>query len=571
MGLKAIEVKSLTYYYPNSQIPALDDVSLDIDYGEFVVIAGPSGGGKSTLCRVLVGLIPHVYGGEITGSVLVDGVDVVKGGVKSVIGRIGVVFQNPENQVVNLIVEEELAFGLENLGLDPKSIEERVEEVSEALSLRHLLGRATSSLSGGELQKVVLASVLAMKPRLLLLDEPLAHLDPASEQRLIQLLKSLRDEMGITIVVFEHRLAELLKHVDNVVVLNRRVVYQGRPGDVVRDLLHTGVEVPPVAELFIDSGESVPLSVEEALTQLKDVTIKGFSQASMNARSSLLSNNESLGNESAERAYIIEARNVWFKYRNGVEALKGVDLKIENGALIALIGANGAGKTTLIKHLNGLLKPLHGDVIVCGKNTKNHSVAELSNCVGVVFQNPLHQFFCDTVLEEAAFAAKIRGDKDPYEKARQLLERFGLLHALDRSPFELSAGEQRRLAIASVLIYEPPVIALDEPTASLDGKSKLELLAVIKDLLRRGKTVIIATHDVEFLAKAKPDKVVLLNEGRVLAEGSPREVLYRVELLEKSMVVPPQIVRLVKALGLDKVSRPLDAGELRAHILGGGV
>jgi len=551
---KAIEIRDLVYRYPNTPNPILEDINLDINYGEFILITGPSGGGKSTLCRILTGLIPHVYGGELKGSIYVDGKDIMGEGIESIIGRVGVVFQNPENQIVNMIVEEEIAFGLENLGLDPNVIDERIREVSNFLSIEHLLDRSTVTLSGGEAQKVVLASILALKPKILLLDEPLAHLDPVSEMNLIQLLRRLHETLETTIVVFEHRLSEIIKYVDRVIILNKRIIDDGKPREVLLKLFHSGLEIPPISEVAIKIGiNPLPLSVEEALPQIRNM-INGVSM-----RSNI--HNEHNGVQHKDRDYVIDIRNLWYTYPNGRTVLRNINIKVERGAFVALIGANGAGKTTLIKHLNGLLKPTRGDVIVCGKNTKEYNVAELSKYVGIVFQNPLHQFFSDTVLEEAAFAAKLRGMEDAYERAQELLERFGLIHLLNKSPYEISVGEQRRLAIISILVYEPPIIVLDEPTAGIDYRLKMELLNIINTLLKMGKTVIISSHDIEFLAKAKPDKIVVIDRGQIVAEGSPRKVLYDIEVLRQSMVIPPQIVQLVRTLSMDTLIKPLDANE----------
>ncbi|MEM1830903.1 MAG: ABC transporter ATP-binding protein, partial [Desulfurococcaceae archaeon] len=232
-----IDVDDLTYYYHRSKTPALVNVNLKVEEGEFVIIAGPSGGGKSTLCKILTGLIPHSYGGEIRGKVYVNGINVIEKGPRAIIGLIGAVFQVPENQIVNLTVEEELAFALENLGVEPGVIKERINEVVKRLELEHLRRRSTVELSGGEAQKVLIASTLVLKPRILLLDEPLAHLDPYSSLNLIRLLNELHKVEKITIIVFEHRLSELVKYADKLVVLNKRVIMSGEPREVVRELI----------------------------------------------------------------------------------------------------------------------------------------------------------------------------------------------------------------------------------------------------------------------------------------------------------------------------------------------
>ena len=553
-----VSVEGLTYNYPKTKTPALINVNMDVSEGEFVVIAGPSGGGKSTLCRVLTGLIPHSYGGELRGSVYINGINVAEKGPRSIVGLVGTVFQVPENQIVNLIVEEELAFTLENLNIDPSIIRDRIDQVMKELGIEHLRKRNTLELSGGEAQKVLIASVLALKPKILLLDEPLAHLDPYSAANLINLLNELNKKDNITIIVFEHRLSDIVKYADKLIVLNKTVIMSGQPRDIVRELIIKGdqsIEIPVTAELSHKIGLSkIVLDIDEFINETNLMRIPHSYDCH-----NYTSFDEDTSNEDGDKVIVI--RDLWYEYPNNKVALRNINLEVNRGEVIALIGANGAGKTTLLKHLNGLLKPTRGIVTVYGHDTRGKSVTELSNYVGIVFQTPLHQFFEETVIDEVLVAAKIRNIPNAYEKALNLLKFLGIDHLAEKSPFELSVGEQRRLAIASILIYDPPILVLDEPTAGLDKGWKSEIAELLNQLLKNGKTIIIATHDIEFLTSLYVSRVIVMNKGEIITSGSPRRVLYQYEKLVSSHVIPPQIIQITRKLALDNVFKPLRTSE----------
>ncbi|MEM0027372.1 MAG: energy-coupling factor transporter ATPase [Ignisphaera sp.] len=550
----AIEVRNLTYFYPNLDTPALQDINFKIDYGEFAIITGPSGGGKSTLCKILTGLIPGIYGGRLSGEVYIDGINVIEKGVRGVIGRVGVVLQVPENQIANLLVEEELTFGLENLLYDPRVIRERIYEVSKNLEIQHLLNRTTYTLSGGEAQKVVIGSVLVYKPKILILDEPLAHIDPTSVENLLSILTRVNRENGITVVVIEHRLSELLGYATRVIVLNKKIIFDGRAKDSIQYLIESGVEVPPVTELAISIGVKPIFSVEDAAKVLGRYLTQGVCKCR-----NVDTSRNAVGSEGKEVAISLD--NVWYAYSGNKYVLRGINLNIYRGEMLAIVGPNGSGKTTLIKHFNGLLKPVRGYVKVFGKDTKMYSVAELARHVGIVFQNPLHQFFEEAAIKEIMFTLRNMGVECSEDKAMKILDMFKLRHVAYKSPYELSVGEQRRLAIASIVAYEPDVIVLDEPTAGIDYALKMELLEIISRLREKNKTIVVVTHDMEFLSKANVDRVIVMYNGRVVDEGSLRDVLYLPKTEENNVLRLPQIVRLAKTLKLDICANPLNAKE----------
>ncbi len=548
----SVVLENVTYYYPNSSEPAIKNVNLRVKKGEFIVIAGPSGGGKSTLCKIMFGLIPHYYGGKLHGKVIVEGIDVVKAGTRSLVGKVGILFQIPENQLVNLLVEEEIAFGLENILLPPNVINERITWVLNALKISYLRRRLTYTLSGGEAQKVALASILAFKPRVLVLDEPLANLDPLSAREFIETLYRLWKENNITVILVEHRLSEVLKYVQRIIVLDKTIVAEGAPEELVEAgvLEKHGVEILPSFKPFEHLNvDTAPLNTSEAV---KVFNVNELGAAFNNNYNNVIIKDPRRRDEHDEmHRPVIIIDDLWYKYPNGEYILKGINLKIYEGEFIAIVGANGAGKTTLIKHFNGLLKPSKGRVIVLGMDTREHSTAELARYVGMVFQNPLHQFFEETIEKEIMFTAMNMKVGDIDQRVKEVLKELRIYHLRNRSPHEVSVGEQRRVAIASVLVYEPKIIVLDEPTAGLDYRLKKELLDIIVDkMLRKGKTVIMVSHDIEFLARAPLSRIVVMEKGKIALDASPREILYKISKLYTVGYTQSQVLELAALLGV---------------------
>ena len=548
----SVVLENVTYYYPNSSEPAIKNVNLRVKKGEFIVIAGPSGGGKSTLCKIMFGLIPHYYGGKLHGKVIVEGIDVVKAGTRSLVGKVGILFQIPENQLVNLLVEEEIAFGLENILLPPNVINERITWVLNALKISHLRRRLTYTLSGGEAQKVALASILAFKPRVLVLDEPLANLDPLSAREFIETLYRLWKENNITVILVEHRLSEVLKYVQRIIVLDKTIVAEGAPEELVEAgvLEKHGVEILPSFKPFEHLNvDTAPLNTSEAV---KVFNVNELGAAFNNNYNNVIIKDPRRRDEHDEmHRPVIIIDDLWYKYPNGEYILKGINLKIYEGEFIAIVGANGAGKTTLIKHFNGLLKPSKGRVIVLGMDTREHSTAELARYVGIVFQNPLHQFFEEIIEKEIMFTAMNMKVGDIDQRVKEVLKELRIYHLRNRSPHEVSVGEQRRVAIASVLVYEPKIIVLDEPTAGLDYRLKKELLDIIVDkMLRKGKTVIMVSHDIEFLARAPLSRIVVMEKGKIALDASPREILYKISKLYTVEYTQSQVLELAALLGV---------------------
>ncbi|HEY49789.1 MAG TPA: ABC transporter ATP-binding protein, partial [Dehalococcoidia bacterium] len=513
-------------------------VNLDIGDGEFVLVTGPSGCGKSSLCRCFNGLIPHFYGGRIGGSVQVQGLDVMKHATRELATKVGMVFQDPENQLVSTEVEREIAFGLENLAFTRDVIAKRVEESLDTLGISDLRHRPVHELSGGEKQKVVIASVLALHPDILVLDEPTSELDPKGAEEVLSIVQRLNDELGITVILIEHRLDRVVHLVDRMIVLNEgTVAADGNPKSVLAngDITSAGVGVPPIVRMVQGlksrgvNIDDVPLTVKEGRALLKDI-FRGVGQGTMTHA------------QRANGKPVIEMERLWHVYPEGMSALKDVSLRVCEGEFVAVMGRNASGKTTLVKHINGLLRPTRGKVKICGVDIRKATVSELARKVGFIFQNPNDHIFANTVEEEISFILKNRG-LDSGEIAAgvgEMLEMFRLEEYRGHYPRSLSGGERQRVALASVLVARPEILILDEPTRGMEYRLKSELMQFLNEYRERGNTVVLVTHDVETVAEYA-DRVVLLSEGRVVVDGNKREVLSR------ALFFSPQINRLVQA------------------------
>mgnify|MGYP000704594072 CR=1 FL=1 len=560
--MEIIKTENLTYTYPIGEKPAFSNVSITINKGEFVLLTGPSGCGKTTLCRCFNGLIPHFYNGTLEGKITVAGMDVTEHPIHEFAQHVGLVFQNPENQLFALSVEKDVAFALENLGLPREEIRRRVDWALEVTGITDLKDRAPYELSGGQQQRVAIASVLAMKPDVIVLDEPTSFLDPLSAKKIFDVIGGLNRGLGITIILVEHRLDLAARYADRIIVMDEgKIILDGKPREVFssEEARLVGVGIPRATRLYqvlkgmgLDLG-GVPITSEEASKMVREaLTRRAPSKNPLGRREA---GTQVLPAGKAGSKNVIEVEDVYYTYPNGVEALRGVSLRVREGEFVAIMGQNGAGKTTLVKHFNGLLKPTRGRVLIDGVETRGVSVARLARKVGFVFQNPDHQLFCETVEKEVAFALKNFGFDEETTRKRVdwALNILDLTEYRDVSPFMLSGGERKRVALASVLAWDPEVLILDEPTIGQDYRQKERLMNFIMQLNAQGKTVIIVTHDVEFVAECKP-RVILMAEGRILADGDPHKVLTDLNLLERASLTPPeasQILEGLKDVGLD--------------------
>lgn len=499
-----ISVDGLSFSYANAARAVLDNVSFGVAPGELVLLIGPSGGGKSTLLRCLNGLVPHYHGGTYAGRVVVSGRIVHEHQPRDLAQTVGMVFQDPESQMVAETVEDEIAFGMENIGLDRDAMRKRVEETLDMLRITSLRRRRLSTLSGGELQRVAIAAVMTMQPRALLLDEPTSQLDPQAAEELLTTVQRLNDDLGLTVLIAEHRLERVVQYAG-------RVLYVAGDGSAraldVREAMTTLPLAPPVARLGRALGWSpVPLSVREG---------RAFA-ATFDAPAVPQNGN---GTHAAGEA-TISTRALRVSY-DGTAVLRGVTFETGAGEIVALMGRNGAGKTTLLRALVGLVRADGGSIAVLGRDVAGAATEELARDVAFVPQDAASVLYHRTVAAEIEDTLSSTGREGLLDDA---LREWRLDLLRDAHPRDLSAGERQRAALAAMLVGCPRVILLDEPTRGMDYETK-ELLA---DNLRRrcadGATVIIASHDVE-LAGRCADRVLLLSEGEVVVEGPARSVL----------------------------------------------
>lgn len=546
-----IVVENVTYRYPRSNEGVLKEVHLSVRKNEFVGITGRTGAGKTTLLSLMNGIVPQFFEGEMSGQVMVEGKDTQHSELIAMSTVVGMVFQDAETQILATTVEKDVAFGPSNTG---QSREEMQENVRSALLKTGLAGfekRSPMQLSGGEKQRVAIAGVLAMKPRILALDEPTSELDPDGSKRLFAMLERLRGEEGLTLLVVSHESDRLLQHAERIIVVDDgRICWDGTPRALFSDIAachQWGISLPIIPELMwrlqkrdVTLTGPIPLTIAEAIPVLTKLcgSVSGSKQTTS-------------GTHHALHAHvIIQIQELHHHYEGMCDALRGVTLQIAAGEFIALVGKNGAGKTTLAKHLNGLLKPTTGTVTITGKDTRKHSVGDVSRSVGYVFQNPDHQIFCPTVREEVAFGLRTIGrlnEKEIESMTVAALVTVGLEREADRHPFTLGKGERQKLAVASVLARAPEVLVIDEPTTGLDREGGEAMMAVIRKLHADGHTIIIITHDMQ-LAADHAERVIVLAEGRVIADGSPDEIFLQPDLLQSAALTMPPIAELSLAL-----------------------
>ncbi|GFZ82114.1 cobalt ABC transporter ATP-binding protein [Compostibacillus humi] len=549
-----IKLDNVTYTYEDEEEPVLKNVSLEIYKGEFVLIIGPSGSGKSTLCQTFNGIIPNIMEGEISGQVLVDGKNVLELNVKDLAESMGMVFQDPDAQLCNIYVEDEVAFAPENLKIDPAEIMRRIEDSLEKVRLKGFNYRKVHELSGGQKQKVGIASVLSMKPNILVLDNATANLDPQATREIFELLNILNKDFGHTIIIVESKIDEVMHLADRVIVIeDGQVVSSGSPRDLLETsidkLIDMGVWVPEISELAVKLSEQgfkfnkFPITVHEAKQELKRSWNRPF----------LISSNKV--EEMSKSRNVYSVQNLSYTYPSGTQALNNVSFNIKQGDFVAILGTNGSGKTTLVKHLMGIMKPPKGTVFFKDEDIHEKRLLDMTEHVGYVFQNPEHQFVTDNVLEETIYSLLVdygieKGEKIPEEiigKGKEALESINLWDSRDKHPFNLSGGEKRRLSVVASLITGQDVVILDEPTTGQDYASATKLLELCDNLNKQGKTVIMITHDIRLVCKwAK--KALVMNNGNLIYDGEISQLFLHEDILRKASLVEPPISQLAKQL-----------------------
>ena len=556
-AVSLIEIEDLTFSYSTQQHElALRNLSCSIEQGSFVGITGLAEAGKSTFCRLIAGYIPHFFQGEFSGRVNVAGKDTRETTIGELAEWVGFVFENPFDQLTgaSLTVLEEAAFALENMGLAREQIRLRAEKSLTQVGMEDLKDRHPQQLSGGQSQRLALASILAVQPEVFILDEPTSQLDPLGVEEVFDVISDMHTR-GNTLIVVSQDLDHLALRADRLMVIDKgEIKWDGEPREVLLEAAEARypILIPDVLEIScklraagrIPSNPPLPLTVEQAANELSSIDTPDSAEIIAAGRTSRHSKVES------SKELVFE--DVHYDYPTGVSAIRGVSLSLDEGC-VCIVGQNGAGKTTFAKHLNGLLRPTRGRVLVRGKDTREYRVAELAREVGLAFQNPDDQLFRSTVEEEVRFGPDNVG-AGPEEAKRMVafaMDLMGLEAVPEKKPHDLGVPERKRVATASVIAMNTPVVVLDEPTGGQDAEG-IELLGqLVGQLVQQGKLVVVVTHDVNFAAR-HADRVIALYQGRVLLDDYPRTVFGREETLACTHVEPPAVTRLGKLLGLDE-------------------
>jgi energy-coupling factor transport system ATP-binding protein len=544
--------KDVTWRYQEAKEPALKSISLTINKGDVVVITGPSGAGKTTLCRFMNGLVPHFFEGELQGQITVAGMDVRVNDIPFLAAKVGLLFDDPSNQLFNSTVEEELAFGPENYAIPLPEMKERIEEGLMFARLESSRLKNPHALSGGQQQACALAAIYTMRPEVFVLDEPTSNLDPYGAQVIFQRLSDLIQKESRTFVIVEHNLETILPYANRLVVMDKgAVIADGKPSEVLKEVdLMEGIDlqVPHATQLAYAlqkrgyaKGE-VPFTTDDAVKLLTKLLP---SLQSMKRNPSV----DSPARPAGDKNHVVEVNDLGFSYPDGTEALRGVNLKIPDGDYIGFIGRNGSGKTTLVKMMNGLLRPTSGQVKVNGEDVSGKSVGQLARLVGYNFQNPDDQIFARTVKEELEFAPLNLG-LTPEETAKaveQVARDLELMPYLDLNPFSLSQGLRRRVAFGSTLTLNPKVLVVDEPTTGQDYSRAKVVMELCKKINDEGKTIIIISHNMDLIAEYCK-YVYVMKDGGLLMEGTPKSVFSQPDILMQTSIIPPQITRIFQQI-----------------------
>lgn len=560
--MSVISVKNLKYRYPMEKELALKDISFEIEAGEFIGIIGENGAGKSSLAQALMGLIPQFYKGAYGGCVLVDGQDASKTPVGVLCKSVGLIFQNPFNQLSGAKdnVFDEVSYGLQNLGFPKEEILKRTEELLKTLEIWDYRDRNPFDLSGGQLQRVAIASILAMEPKVLILDEPTSQLDPAGSEEVFRTVEKLKSK-GITILMVEQKIEKLAEYCDRIMLLNKgRLIDLASPSDIFsrEDIREYGIEPPLSVSMAIsydiryDNGK-LPLTIPELFSLCKNsmrVNIATSVLAKLRSYSSGLfdgDNGAAISSINSTQT-VFKIRELCFSYQKDKPLLNGLNLNLDFRPT-AIIGQNGAGKTTLVRLIKGLLRPDKGALLFHDSDISGKTVAELAGKVGYVFQNPDDQIFKSSVIDELMFGPlNIGMDRDSARKrALEALRQVELYGCEDKNPYDLDLADRKMLAIASVLAMDPEIIILDEPTIAQDLRGREILRRIIHEESEKGRLIIAILHDMDFVLHSF-QRVLVMSHGDILADGNPIEVFRQKEILKKAALMPPYELSLLELL-----------------------
>jgi energy-coupling factor transporter ATP-binding protein EcfA2 len=554
---EAIRLEQLSFRYPGQLGLALDSISLSIACGEMVVIMGATGAGKTTLAKCLNRTVPAFQSGTLTGEIAILGHLLRHEGVADLAGTVGLVSQDFEAQLFATNVLQEVVFGMEQLGVPPDEMQRRVPRALQAVGLRGFESRDPATLSGGEKQRLAIAATLALQPRILVFDEPTTDLDPVGKLEIFQVLAAMRRE-GYTLVVIEHETAAA-EAADRLIVMSHgRVVADDVPQRVfaqVEFLQQHGVRPPDLSRLAARLRMTpVPGSLDEAEGMIRGPGARDW-RLEVAASTAPLPSSLAPPVSSRDSSLLVQAENINFRYDTGERALDGVSLTIHTGEFIALIGQNGSGKTTLAKHLNGLLRPSTGRVLLRGTDISTLPINHVAADVGYVFQNPDHQIFAASVYDEVAFGPRNFGlpAAEVAARVRDALDAVGLTGLEHDDPFLWSKGHRQRLAVAALLALRPRLLILDEPTTGLDFVEQLRMMDLLRRLHAQGLTLLMITHSPWVVAEYA-ERGVLMGAGRILFDGPLPALLAEAALLEQAHFCAPDITRLGRRFGVTPLS-----------------
>jgi len=551
----SVDIDSLVYHRRRGDVTAAKNIHFTVQQGEYILITGPVGSGKSSLLYSLDGTIPQLIpNAGLEGDVKVMGKSISGVDVAEISRTIGLVLEDPDTQLTQLTVEDDLAFGPSNMGLPPEELRERVEYVIKSTRLQGLEKRNPRSLSGGQKQAVAIGGVLSFLPAIVALDEPISMLDPIGKINTLAVLKELNKQHGTTVIVTDSgmEIESFADYVDRVMIMNQGELLKiGPPREILTDtelMKKGGLRLPQVTDLAIKlgvTGGSVPTTLSEA---------EKFATEWLAGRKITSSKEPEPSFVSRDETPAVVVKNLQHTYpglEKGIEALRGVSFSIKKGELVALIGQNGSGKSTLSLHLVGILKPTNRDALVeiDGLDTKKYSPKQLIEHVNYVYQNPDDQIFCEKVQEEIAFGLEHLGlsKEEVDRRTEEGLKIFGLEPLKDEYITHLDRGRRTYTAISSIMAMEPNILIIDEPTTGLDEPDSLAVMRELRELTGAGKTVIIITHNMN-LAAVYADHIIVMHAGKVLLDGTPRGVFSQSDVLSQSYITPPQITQLAQKL-----------------------
>lgn len=543
---RMIEVRDFSFSYSGSGGWQLQRIATGIRRGEKVAVMGATGAGKSTLAMALNGLIPHHHEGQLDGEVCVAGHVVADAAVLDTVRLVGLVMQDAEAQITGQTVLTDAAVAPANFGLPREEVLDRARAALAAVGMAHLEHRDTSQLSGGQRQRLAIAGIIAMQSEVLVLDEPTSELDPSGTEEVFSVIDELSAAREATLVLVEHEPELIAEWADRLLVLSDgRLVFDGPPVEFFADpekVSAASLRAPQVslaARGLVASGYrgEIPVTLARAIELLPRWSAE---RARPRTRRTAV----------APGAPVVEAAGLGHVYSGGVIALSDVDVTIRAGEFVAILGRNGAGKTTFARHLNGLLRATSGTLRIAGDEVGDRPVSELARHVGYVFQNPDHQIFALTVRDEIAYGLRNQGWDDARIAARvdAVLDQVGMAEFVDRHPFTLGKGERQRLAVASVLALEPEVLVIDEPTTGQDWEGAQAMMRLVEELNSAGHTIVMITHDMALVAR-HARRALVFSEGELIADDEPLVLFSRPEVLERGMLIAPQVTRLASALG----------------------